>query len=61
MGRNGAFAQNLPAPRPQREIDDGGWLRVAGGASVNNQRNALSDLVADRGGVRTLLRSLQIG
>jgi hypothetical protein len=29
VGGNGAVAQNLPAPRAEGEIDDGGGLRVA--------------------------------
>ena len=57
----GALAQDHPAARPQREIDDGGGQRAPGGTAVDDQRNAIADLVAHAGRVGALRRALQIG
>ena len=53
--------KNLPATLAQREIDDGGGLRPSGGTAVDDERNAVADLVADAGCVRALRGPLQIG
>ena len=55
------FAQNFPAAVSKREIDNGSRQGAAGGATVNDERNAVADLVANAGRMSTLRRALQIG
>jgi hypothetical protein len=47
-------------PSAQREIDDGGGQRVAGGTAVDDQRNAVADLVADAGARGALRRPCRL-
>jgi len=60
VGGDCAFSKNLPAPRSQRKVDDGGGEGVAGGASVDDERDAIADLVADAGGVGAFRCTLEV-
>src|SRR5579863_8887878 len=51
---NRTLAQNLPAARSQREIDNRGGQRMRRGPAMDDQRNAVADLVAYAGGVGAL-------
>ena len=61
MGGNRALAENLPAAGAKRQVDNRCGLGAAGGTAVDDQRNAIADLVADTGCVGALRRALQIG
>jgi hypothetical protein len=61
MSRNGALAQNLPAARAKRKINNRGRLGVPGGTAIDDQRDAVSDLIADAGGVGAFGSALQVG
>ena len=55
MSGNGALAQDLPASRAQRKVNNGGGQGMSGGATVDDERNAIADLIAsDSGGCQAL-------
>lgn len=61
MRGNGAFPEDFPSAISQRQVDDGGGQRAAGGAAIDDEGNAVADLVANARGVGALGCALQIG
>jgi len=61
VGGNGALAEYLPAAVAKGEVDDGGGQRAASGSAVDDERDAIADLVADACGMRAFRRALEIG
>src|SRR5581483_5607880 len=55
------LAENLPAAGTKREVDDGGGQAAAGWPAVDDERDAVADLIAHAAGMRTLAGALQIG
>jgi len=61
VGGDGAFAEYFPSAWAKGEVDNGGWKGAAGGAAVDDEGNAVADLVAHASGVNALGRPLKVG
>src|ERR1700722_17948070 len=59
--RNSALTQNLPAALAESQIDDRRGLGACRRAAVDDERNALANLVADAARAGALRGALQIG
>src|ERR1039458_8838878 len=61
VGGDGAFAEDHPGVASAGEVDDSGGSGAGGGATVDNQRDLVAELLGDAGGVGTFGHSVEVG